>query len=397
MSDHELPMELWPYDAPAPRLETVLGQIAGFLGDLGYTKTLAALEKDAMKKGHGKPSAQSADTPLMSIYYTDAAVLADNADSDSSEGDSDSESDSNAESERDEIEGVLVDVEAEETSDDGSSDTSSDSGSDSESDSSPASSVKVGQKRKRSLTASSTDSASSKESSSDSGSDSSSSPSSLSDSRPTKRTKLEPASSPSSSDNDTDSSSSDSDSSSDSGSESASGSRSAKSDSGSDSSSGTSSSDSDSDSDAVVEVSAVKLKEPKQKSPKTAQVNISSHEDVKDGSLSSATLEGDSAASTPADSEENNDGIHPDRLKRMPAGANKDHTKKTIVVDTKKQNVPFSRIPSNQYVDPRFSSNAYVSYDYADKAHQDLVVTKGKGFTKEKNKKKRGKRENPFI
>jgi hypothetical protein len=36
------------------------------------------------------------------------------------------------------------------------------------------------------------------------------------------------------------------------------------------------------------------------------------------------------------------------------------------------------------------TSNAYVPYDYAQRAHEDLIVTKGKGFTKEKNKKKRG-------
>jgi hypothetical protein len=35
-------------------------------------------------------------------------------------------------------------------------------------------------------------------------------------------------------------------------------------------------------------------------------------------------------------------------------------------------------------------SNAYRSYDYADRAYNDLIVTRGKGFTKEKNKKKRG-------
>jgi hypothetical protein len=57
----------------------------------------------------------------------------------------------------------------------------------------------------------------------------------------------------------------------------------------------------------------------------------------------------------------------------------------------KKQNVPFSRIAADQYVDPRLASNAYVPYDYAERAHRDLIVTKGKGFTKEKNKKKRGK------
>ncbi|KAF2650931.1 hypothetical protein K491DRAFT_607937, partial [Lophiostoma macrostomum CBS 122681] len=50
----------------------------------------------------------------------------------------------------------------------------------------------------------------------------------------------------------------------------------------------------------------------------------------------------------------------------------------------------FQRIPATVKVDPRFSSNKYVSYDYADRAHADLEPTKGKGFTKEKNKKKRG-------
>jgi hypothetical protein len=35
-------------------------------------------------------------------------------------------------------------------------------------------------------------------------------------------------------------------------------------------------------------------------------------------------------------------------------------------------------------------SNDYMSYAYADRAFQDLSVTRGKGFTKEKNKKKRG-------
>ena len=56
----------------------------------------------------------------------------------------------------------------------------------------------------------------------------------------------------------------------------------------------------------------------------------------------------------------------------------------------KGSNTPFQRIPSDIKVDPRIASNAYIPYDYADKAHRDLIVTKGKGFTKEKNKKKRG-------
>jgi hypothetical protein len=63
---------------------------------------------------------------------------------------------------------------------------------------------------------------------------------------------------------------------------------------------------------------------------------------------------------------------------------------KENVKQLKKEQVPFSRIPTDTKVDPKFSSNKYVSYDYADRAYQDLSVTKGKGFTKEKNKKKRG-------
>ena len=57
---------------------------------------------------------------------------------------------------------------------------------------------------------------------------------------------------------------------------------------------------------------------------------------------------------------------------------------------TKKSNIPFQRIPLDIRIDPRHASNAYVPNDYADRAHRDLSVTKGRGFTKEKNKKKRG-------
>ncbi|PHH69736.1 hypothetical protein CDD82_7548 [Ophiocordyceps australis] len=53
-------------------------------------------------------------------------------------------------------------------------------------------------------------------------------------------------------------------------------------------------------------------------------------------------------------------------------------------------NQRFSRIPRDLQVDARFASNQYVEMDYSRRAHQDLSVTRGKGFTKEKNKKKRG-------
>lgn len=58
--------------------------------------------------------------------------------------------------------------------------------------------------------------------------------------------------------------------------------------------------------------------------------------------------------------------------------------------NSKPQSKPFSRIPADLQVDERLKSNAYVPYDYAERAHKDLIVTKGKRFTKEKNKKKRG-------
>jgi len=65
----------------------------------------------------------------------------------------------------------------------------------------------------------------------------------------------------------------------------------------------------------------------------------------------------------------------------------------------KKQNTPFSRIAPDQYVDPRFADNTFESaaYDYAQKAHEKLIVTRGKGFTKEKNKGKRGSYRGGWI
>ena len=102
-----------------------------------------------------------------------------------------------------------------------------------------------------------------------------------------------------------------------------------------------------------------------------------------------------SGAQTPID----NSSIHPSRLSRIPNSAPTSSlpTTSTPIPATeenikklKKDNVPFQRIPADTKVDPRFASNEYQSYEYADRAFQDLSVTRGKGFTKEKNKKKRG-------
>lgn len=54
----------------------------------------------------------------------------------------------------------------------------------------------------------------------------------------------------------------------------------------------------------------------------------------------------------------------------------------------KPRNAPFRRVPSDTEVEPKLASNAYRGHDYGDKAHEVLSVTRGKDFTKAKNKKK---------
>ncbi|KAI1387531.1 SRP40, C-terminal domain-containing protein [Hypoxylon trugodes] len=125
------------------------------------------------------------------------------------------------------------------------------------------------------------------------------------------------------------------------------------------------SSDSDSDSDSNSESDEEKPK------PK-AKNNAASGS----GSDSSATLDKASPEFAPLPPD-------PNTLKANNRGKNG-------IKATRTQNQPFSRIRKDVTIDPRLSSNAYVTHGYGEKAHQDLIVTKGKGFTKEKNKKKRG-------
>jgi hypothetical protein len=58
--------------------------------------------------------------------------------------------------------------------------------------------------------------------------------------------------------------------------------------------------------------------------------------------------------------------------------------------NNKKDITPFSRVRKDVFVDPKFSDNSFAGHDWGRKAHEDLIVTRGKGFTKEKNKKKKG-------
>ncbi|EGG05321.1 uncharacterized protein MELLADRAFT_87980 [Melampsora larici-populina 98AG31] len=62
----------------------------------------------------------------------------------------------------------------------------------------------------------------------------------------------------------------------------------------------------------------------------------------------------------------------------------------------KKSNAPFRRIKAEEIqLDQRVADNSFLAKggaqgSYGHKAHMDLIVTRGKAFTKEKNKKKRG-------
>lgn len=73
-----------------------------------------------------------------------------------------------------------------------------------------------------------------------------------------------------------------------------------------------------------------------------------------------------------------------------PMGNTTSITTTTSKKEPKPRAVPFTRISPNTPIPASLASNAYQPYDYAERAHQDLIITKGKGFTKEKNKKKRG-------
>ena len=62
------------------------------------------------------------------------------------------------------------------------------------------------------------------------------------------------------------------------------------------------------------------------------------------------------------------------------------------VKQPRRDNSPFSRIPKDIKVDGHFAANLYMPNAANEQVYQDLRLTKGKGFTKEKNKKKRGSR-----
>ncbi|KAK1071138.1 jun-like transcription factor [Friedmanniomyces endolithicus] len=421
-----LPNRLWKYTTAPPQLRDILSQLGHFFQEIGYTETLDTLVTEAKKsrvelgvedwkrevetdtsagllalweswqKEKGEFPTLQGDAVPRKLSKKTVVPAPDKQEISPGESSSEDSSSESAEGETEGKQAALVDDEAESTSDDSSEDESN-------SDSSDKEDAKVGAKRKRAATPeSSEDQSSSSEEESSGSSDDEEAP-------PAKRAKIAKKAKSSS------------DSSSDSSSESeaealggvnvkaaASVASSSASDTSpsDDSSSDSSSSDDSTSSDSESSASPP----PTEKAKKTKKVQSQPAKDDTD-SASSATLAPSSPTKTkltedvllvPAsalNSAETSAGdMHPDRLKLMPSSQptppstslKRVPATEQNVKRLKKENVAFSRIPKDTVVDERFKSNEYVSYEYADKAFQDLSVTKGKGFTKEKNKKKRG-------
>jgi hypothetical protein len=111
---------------------------------------------------------------------------------------------------------------------------------------------------------------------------------------------------------------------------------------------------------------------------------------------SSATINGDSkkpSASISAASEASS-ATSSESSDSNSESPKKPSPKKPVAEKTKKKHegakqTPLATLSANTAEDS-YISNKYQNYDYAERAYKDLSVTRGKGFTKEKNKKKRG-------
>lgn len=122
-------------------------------------------------------------------------------------------------------------------------------------------------------------------------------------------------------------------------------------------------------------------------------------------SASPAAISISNGANPPKTPKLSNGNIHPSRMSRVESTFSGSQAPKSRKIEShvestpptnsakplnKRISTPFQRVPKDTPVDTKLASNAYIPHDYGERAHQDLSVTKGKGFTKEKNKKKRG-------
>lgn len=360
----------------------LLSLVSNFLSTNGYEKAAKQVQKQAKDQGITLPTdaALPALNDVFQAYQAQNSTVAEKTEDASSESDSsdssDSDSDSDSSSSESEAEQPSKKRKAASpaAADDSSDASEAGDDSDDSSDDEVEEAAPPAKKSKKARAASPAEKSSSSSSSDDDSSDASSE-----------------SDSSESEDNDSDDDSSSS-SSSDSDSESS-----------SDSSSSSSDSDDSSESESEEEVKPkASKKEKKDKKPKAVEAVVKVEvKPVRETSTSSsATLEGDETQQDtlliPAQAPVEEEHMHPDRKRKLPDSFNAAPAMTAVpateenVKRLKKENIPFSRIPKDQYVDPRFASNAYQSYDYAEKAHQALIVTKGKDFTKAKNKGKRG-------
>lgn len=161
------------------------------------------------------------------------------------------------------------------------------------------------------------------------------------------------------------------------------------------SSSATSSSDDSSSSSGSEATPLTKLSEKAKKSkPTKVKLLQNQSSDAAKSSDSSATLNG---AVVKTSASESNAAASPTKTEQQEGTKRKrslsPHSNRAAMTpakSVKKEKTYFQRIPKDTKIDPKLASNKYINYDYAERAHRDLSVTKGKYFTKEKNKKKRG-------
>lgn len=387
-------------NAPGP----LLNLVQSFLSEHGYTEAASKLQAESEATA---TAAAPKDMPNLTTLYEQwektskdapdnmdvdkkSVASSDESSDSSSASDSDS-SDDSSDSDDDEApnKAAAKDIDSD------SSSSSSDSDSESDSDSDTDSEDEQAKPKRAASVASSSASSSSSSSDSDSSSD---------DDDDAANVPLPESDDSSSSGSSSDSSdSSDSDSSSESESETEAKSKKFKvqhkktkkaASVSSSSSSSSSSSDSSSDSDSSSSDSASNAAHVKKASKKAAAKGSDSSSSSSDSSSS----ESDSSDSETEEKESKSDSSRTVGPASPPAPVASDTKRKhagSPEVDgqpKKKNHVEnrFQRVKPDYYVDPKFASNEYVSYDYADRAHADLIVTKGKGFTKEKNKKKRG-------
>ncbi|KAI0839729.1 hypothetical protein F5Y06DRAFT_13483 [Hypoxylon sp. FL0890] len=385
-------------DTPPAQL---MDLVESFLSDQGFDNAHREFQKHRAKKGWkeqgSKKHKDKTHHSLVSVFQTwktfssqgntpvlpkeDPMQKITKVSSDSSDSSDDSSSESESDSDSDDV--AMADAPAAEQSSSSESSSSDDSDSESESDEEAKPTKSVPPAVKNGVNPLKRKAESDSESSSESDSDDDMSDSSSEDERPqAKRAKTtessDESSSSSSSDSSEDESSEDED-------EAKPKSKADDDDDESSSSSESESDDSDSESDA----------EPKVDLKEAAQVPLpesdSSSSESESESDSDEKAQGQPKDSSGSDTSVTLDKVSPDApLPPDPTTLKSNNRGKNGAKNGKGQNQPFSRIRKDVEVDPRLSSNAYVSHGYGEKAHQDLIVTKGKGFTKEKNKKKRG-------